>query len=80
MSEQELLLGRKATPPKRRSMNAFALRSCLYSTSSVFSRCPQPNLRQRLQDVLNHFQELAEHALLQTSMEQRSTPSRLPLT
>ena len=28
-----------SAPPKRRSMNAFDLRSCLYSTSSVFLRC-----------------------------------------
>lgn len=29
----------RAPPPKRRSMKAFALRSCLYSTSSVLLRC-----------------------------------------
>ena len=37
---------REPAPPKRRSTNAFALRSCLYSTSSVFSRCSKPRLRQ----------------------------------
>ena len=60
-SGSECRRGRGSAPPMRRSTNAFAFFSCLYSTRSVFLRCRARGVNRCAVVYVSKFQRTDPH-------------------